>query len=69
MSTLQEVVQTLNQHHVDYILIGGWAAIIHRSSRVTSDYDFVETSQAAGSTRNCCRSPKSPVPLVKTVVV
>lgn len=35
------VFRTLNQHRVDYIVIGGWAVIAHGRVRTTLDVDFV----------------------------
>lgn len=40
-SLLQQFAEVINQHKVDAILIGGWAAIIHGSARSTVDVDFV----------------------------
>ncbi len=35
------VFRTLNQHDVDYVVIGGWAVIAHGRVRTTLDVDFV----------------------------
>ncbi|MFO0965735.1 MAG: DUF6036 family nucleotidyltransferase [Gemmataceae bacterium] len=39
--SLEEVIRLLNDHGVRYIVIGGWAAIIHGTARSTSDVDVV----------------------------
>jgi predicted nucleotidyltransferase len=41
IASLEEVVQLLNRYGVRYIVIGGWAAIIHGSARSTNDVDVV----------------------------
>lgn len=41
IATLDDVVRLLNEHHVEFIVIGGWAAALHGSSRSTSDVDVV----------------------------
>jgi hypothetical protein len=40
-SSLVAILELFQTHQVDAILIGGWAALMHGSSRVTQDYDFV----------------------------
>ncbi len=40
-SILSDFISIFNEHGVDAILIGGWAAILHGSSRSTIDVDFV----------------------------
>lgn len=39
--TLEQVGRRLNEHGVQYIVIGGWAAIIHGVARSTLDVDVV----------------------------
>lgn len=41
IATLDEVVRLLNNHNVEFIVIGGWAAALHGSARSTSDVDVV----------------------------
>jgi hypothetical protein len=41
MSLFEEVIHVLNRHHVDYLIVGGWAAAIHGSLRSTVDIDVV----------------------------
>lgn len=41
IATLDDVVRLLNEHHVEFIVIGGWAAALHGSARSTSDVDVV----------------------------
>lgn len=41
IATLEDVVGLLNEHEVDYIVIGGWAAALHGSTRSTVDVDVV----------------------------
>lgn len=36
-----ELLPVLNRHHVKFILIGGGAAVVHGSQRVTTDVDVV----------------------------
>lgn len=35
------VFRVLNEHEVDYVVIGGWAVISHGRVRLTNDVDFV----------------------------
>jgi len=35
------IFRVLNDHEVDYVLIGGWAVISHGRVRLTNDVDFV----------------------------
>ena len=35
------VLETLDRHGVDHVVIGGWAMIAHGSTRTTNDIDFV----------------------------
>jgi predicted nucleotidyltransferase len=39
MTNLQKLLRTLDDHHVEFILIGGLAARAHGSSRLTDDVD------------------------------
>jgi predicted nucleotidyltransferase len=41
VTSLEDVVRLLNDHGVHYIVIGGWAAIIHGTARSTNDVDVV----------------------------
>lgn len=41
IASLQEVVRQLNSKGVRFIVIGGWAAIIHGAARSTNDVDVV----------------------------
>ncbi len=41
IASLEQVVQLMNEHSVRYIVIGGWAAIIHGLARSTNDVDLV----------------------------
>lgn len=45
------VFRTLNQHGVDYIVIGGWAVIAHGRVRTTLDVDFVADAARANLER------------------
>jgi len=38
---LEEVLRLLQPHGVRFIVIGGWAAIIHGAARSTNDLDIV----------------------------
>jgi hypothetical protein len=44
--SLETVVRQLNQHGVRFIVIGGWAAIIHGAARSTNDVDVVYSREA-----------------------
>jgi len=41
IADLEQVVRQLQQHGVQFIVIGGWAAIIHGTARSTNDVDVV----------------------------
>ena len=41
IASLEDVVQRMNEHGVQFIIIGGWAAIIHDAARTTNDVDLV----------------------------
>src|SRR5687767_2473755 len=41
MIEFEKVVRLFNSSKIEYIVIGGWAAILHGSARTTSDSDFV----------------------------
>lgn len=41
MIEFEKVVQLFNSSKIEYIVIGGWAAILHGSVRTTVDSDFV----------------------------
>ncbi len=41
IASLEDVVQRMNEHGVQFIIIGGWAAIIHGAARTTNDVDLV----------------------------
>ncbi len=43
---LEEVARLLAEHGVRYILIGGWAAILHGAARSTNDVDIVYARDA-----------------------
>jgi predicted nucleotidyltransferase len=45
-ASLDEVARLLQGHGVRFIVIGGWAAIIHGSARTTSDVDMVYARDA-----------------------
>jgi hypothetical protein len=44
--SLEEVLRQMQQHGVRCIVVGGWAAIIHGSSRATNDVDLVYARDA-----------------------
>lgn len=41
MTEFQKVIILLEDHHIEYILIGGFAGAVHGSARLTSDIDIV----------------------------
>lgn len=50
-SDAPRVFRTLNQHGVDYVVIGGWAVIAHGRVRTTLDVDFVADVEPANLER------------------
>lgn len=40
MLKFEKLIQTLEQHQVEYIIVGGLAAVIHGSSYITNDLDI-----------------------------
>ena len=41
-----DFIKLLNEYNVKYVLIGGWAVVIHGYTRNTGDMDFfVDTSE------------------------
>ncbi|MFZ4537322.1 nucleotidyl transferase AbiEii/AbiGii toxin family protein [Propionivibrio sp.] len=49
LDDLKALVQSLNQHGVEYLLIGGYALFVHGYHRATTDIDLlVPATQAAG---------------------
>ena len=40
MLNLKNIIETLSQHNVDFVIIGGMAAIAHGASYVTADVDM-----------------------------
>lgn len=49
--TLADVVRQMNDHGVQYIVIGGWAAIVHGVARSTNDVDIVYGRSSANIDR------------------
>ena len=41
IASLEDVARILNEHGVRFIVIGGWAGIIHGAARTTNDVDVV----------------------------
>ncbi len=50
-SDAPRVFRTLNEHGVDYVVIGGWAVIAHGRVRTTLDVDFVADRERANLER------------------
>lgn len=46
IASLEEVVGLMQTHWVRFIVIGGWAAIIHGTARTTNDVDLVYARDA-----------------------
>jgi hypothetical protein len=40
-SNFHEILNQLHDHHVDFVIVGGVAAVLHGGSRVTFDLDIV----------------------------
>jgi hypothetical protein len=51
MTPLEQLLVTLHEHGVQFIIVGGVAARAHGSSRVTDDLDIVYARDAANLTR------------------
>ena len=51
MTDFAALLGTLGEHHVDFIVIGGAAAIAHGSARLTMDLDIVYDRSAANVDR------------------
>ena len=41
----RDFIQALNDHKVDYILVGGYAVILHGYRRVSGDHAFAQSMQ------------------------
>jgi hypothetical protein len=48
---LERAIRALAEHEVDFVVIGGFAAIAHGSQRLTQDLDIVIDRRAANSRR------------------
>lgn len=46
IASLEQIARLLLSHDVRFVVIGGWAAIIHGSARTTSDVDVVYARDA-----------------------
>jgi predicted nucleotidyltransferase len=51
MISIREVLETLARHRVEFIIVGGVAATIHGSARVTQDLDVVYARSEANLAR------------------
>jgi hypothetical protein len=51
------LLRLLTEYEVAFIIIGGVAAVIHGSSRLTQDLDIVYHCSASGITLSMVRSP------------
>jgi len=51
MISFEDVLRLMNQHEVRFILIGGWAGIIHGVARSTNDVDLVYSREAGNISR------------------
>lgn len=51
LDDLKTLLRSLNQHHVDYFLIGGYALAAHGYQRATTDIDIVVPASAAAGQR------------------
>ena len=61
---LDDVVNLLNEHGVEFIVIGGWAAALHGSERSTSDVDVVY-SRTPENVRRLAESLKTHQPYLR----
>lgn len=41
MKLFTEIIEKLNQHNVDYIVVGGLATVLHGYNRLTGDIDII----------------------------
>jgi len=46
-----EFIQLLNEHHVEYVIVGGYAVAVHGYVRYTGDIDFFIAISAANAGR------------------
>lgn len=51
MTDFPKLLQVLSEHQVEFIIIGGAAAIVHGSSRLTQDLDVVYRRTSSNITR------------------
>jgi predicted nucleotidyltransferase len=51
LDDLKTLLRSLNQHHVDYFLIGGYALAAHGYQRATTDIDIVVPASAVAGQR------------------
>ncbi|MDF0673776.1 MAG: hypothetical protein P0120_05465 [Nitrospira sp.] len=51
LEDLKTLLRSLNQHHVDYFLIGGYALAAHGYQRATTDIDIVVPASATAGQR------------------
>jgi len=51
LEDLKALLRSLNQHHVDYFLIGGYALAAHGYQRATTDIDIVVPASAMAGQR------------------
>ena len=51
LDDLKTLLRSLNQHHVDYFLIGGYALAAHGYQRATTDIDIVVPASATAGQR------------------
>ena len=47
----RHILEVLDRHHVDYVLIGGYAAAVHGAKRPTYDIDITPATTAENLTR------------------
>jgi len=51
MSSFLELIRSFDAAHVDYVLVGGFATVIHGHQRLTGDVDFVIALDEANTLR------------------
>lgn len=70
MNPFLKVIESLNRHHVRYVIVGGFAAVMHGNNRFTKDLDLVVDLEPAESRKAIaalqavgmqCRVPVDPV--------
>ena len=63
LEDLKSLVQSLNQHQVDYLLIGGYALFVHGYHHATTDIDVLVPATEESEKKSRPRSWSYPIRL------